>query len=535
MAGEEVVRKVKCFTPINLQLKFVEQSLVSILSLMALQYSLAITTFLLLLSLAWLSKLWKRSKVEKLPPGPWKLPIIGNLHNLLGNSLPHHALRDLALKHGPLMHLKLGEVSTLFVSSPRMASELMKTHDLAFVQRPLLLAPKIISNGGTDIAFSPYGEFWRQMRKVCVLELLSAKRVQSFSSIREEEVHNLIDSIHSSSGSVIDLSEHIFTSTTTVLCRAAFGSKCKDQDEFLSLTKKTVAYSGGFELADLYPSHKFVHLISRTKSKLQKIHAKMDKILKNIIREHRENRMSTSSAKTEDLVDVLLGLQQSDKLELPITTNNIKGVIFDIFTGGTDTSSTAVLWAMSEMMRNPRVLEKVQAEIRQAFKGKIKIQEKDLQNLSYLKSVIKETLRLHPPSPLLMPRECREACEIDGYEIPVKTQVFVNAWAIGRDPAYWHDAESFIPERFESSSIDYKGTNFEFIPFGAGRRMCPGILFGIANVELPLAQLLYWFDWELPDKMKPEDLDMTEAFGGVVARKNHLHLIPTSFSSSLAL
>jgi cytochrome P450 len=200
-----------------------------------------------------------------------------------------------------------------------------------FILVPLLqqlLAPKIITYGGSDIAFSPYGDFWRQMRKVCVLELLSAKRVQSFSSLREEEVQNLIDSIHSSSGSLINFSERIFTSTTTVLCRAAFGSICKDQDEFLSLTKKTVAYAGGFELADLFPSRKFVHLISGTKSKLKKIHAKMDKILENIIREHRENRTSTASAKTEDLVDVLLGLQRSGTLELPITTNNIKGVIF---------------------------------------------------------------------------------------------------------------------------------------------------------------------------------------------------------------
>jgi cytochrome P450 len=191
---------------------------------------------------------------------------------------------------------------------------------------------------------------------------------------------------------------------------------------------------------------------------------------------------------------------------------------------------------MSEMMRNPRVLMKAQAQIRQAFKGKTKIQDNDIQDLSYLKSVIKETLRLHPPAALLMPRECREACEIDGYDIPVKTQVFVNAWAIGRDPAYWHDAESFIPERFDNSSIDYKGTNnFEFIPFGAGRRMCPGISFGLVNTELPLAQLLYHFDWKLPGKMKPEDLDMTEAFGGIVERKNHLHLIPTSFSPALAV
>jgi cytochrome P450 len=294
---------------------------------MELQYSVALTTFLLLLSLAWLLKLSKRSKVQKLPPGPWKLPIIGNLHNLIG-SLPHHAFRELALKHGPLMHLKLGDASTLIVSSPKMASELMKTHDLSFVQRPLLLAPKIITYGGSDIAFSPYGEFWRQMRKVCVLELLSAKRVQSFSSLREEEVHNVIDSIHKSSGSLIDFSERIFTSTTTVFCRAAFGSKYEDQEEFLSLTKKTVKYAGGFELADLWPSYKFVHLISGTKSKLQKMHTRMDEILENIIREHRENRKSSASAKTEDFVDVLLRLQQSSTLELPITTNNIKGVIF---------------------------------------------------------------------------------------------------------------------------------------------------------------------------------------------------------------
>ncbi|XP_062162534.1 cytochrome P450 71D8-like isoform X2 [Alnus glutinosa] len=461
--------------------------------MMFLQYSWALTTFLLFLSLVWLLRLFKRSKGQKLPPGPWKLPLIGNLHNFVGSSLPHRALRELARKYGPLMHLQLGEVSALVVSSPKMASKFMKTHDLAFASRPLFLAPKIMTYGGSDIDFSPYCDYWRQMRKVCVLELLSAKRVQSFSSLREEEVHNLIESIHSSSGSPIDLSQHIFTSTTTILCRAAFGSKYKDQDAFLSLTKETTSLASGFELADLFPSQKIVHLISGTKAKLEKIHGKIDKILENIIHEHKENQKSASTEQ-EDLVDVLLGLQKSGTLEFPITTNNIKGVILDIFTGGADTSSTTIAWAMSEMMRSPRVLEKAQAEIRQAFKGKEQIHEKDIQNLSYFKSVIKETLRLHPPAVLLMPRECREACEIDGYKIPVKTQVIINAW-----------------------------------------RMCPAVLFGLANVELPLAQLLYQFDWKLPGGMKSDDLDMIEAFGGVVARKNNLHLIPTSFSTSLSL
>nr|XP_011468535.1 PREDICTED: cytochrome P450 71D9-like [Fragaria vesca subsp. vesca] len=147
----------------------------------------------------------------------------------------------------------------------------------------------------------------------------------------------------------------------------------------------------------------------------------------------------------------------------------------------------------------------------------------------YLKLVIQEVLRLHTPGPLLLPRECGERCEIDGYEIPVKTKVIVNAWAIGRDPNYWSEPETFNPERFLDTSIDYQGTYFEYIPFGAGRRMCPGILYGLASVELPLAMLLYHFDWKLPNGMKNEDLDMTEEFAAVVQRKQDLHLIPTPY------
>ena len=206
----------------------------------------------------------------------------------------------------------------------------------------------------------------------------------------------------------------------------------------------------------------------------------------------------------------------------------------DIFAAGTDTTATALEWAMSELMKNPRVRKKAQAEIREAFEGKKTVNESDLDKLSYLNSVIKETMRLHPPVPLLLPRECSEQCNVGGYEIPIKTKVIVNAWALGRDPKHWYDAERFIPERFEgATSIDFKGNNFEYIPFGAGRRMCPGISLGLANMELPLAALLYHFDWELPNGMKPEDLDMNESFGAAVGRKNNLYLIPSPYDYSL--
>ena len=182
---------------------------------------------------------------------------------------------------------------------------------------------------------------------------------------------------------------------------------------------------------------------------------------------------------------------------------------------------------MSEMMKNPRVMEKAQAEVRQVFGKKGYVDEADLGELNYMKLVIKEVLRLHPPLSLILPRESQEECEIHGYRIPVKSKVIVNAWTIGRDPKHWDEAESFIPERFSDGKIDYRGTNFEYIPFGAGRRICPGITFGLSNVELPLAKLLYYFDWKLPDGIKPEDLDMTEGFGVATRRKSSLNLIPT--------
>lgn len=207
----------------------------------------------------------------------------------------------------------------------------------------------------------------------------------------------------------------------------------------------------------------------------------------------------------------------------------------DIFSGGGDTVTTAVEWAMSEMLKNPRVMEKAQAEIRKVFDGKGNVDEMGIDELKFLKAVVSETLRLHPPFPMLLPRECREKCEINGYEIPVKTRMIINAWAIGRDPHYWNiDPDRFYPERFiDDSSVDYKGADFGFIPFGAGRRMCPGILFAIPSIELPLAHLLFHFDWELPSGMRNEDLDMTEAHGLSAKRKQSLHLVPIPYSNSL--
>ncbi|KAK7305219.1 hypothetical protein VNO77_43121 [Canavalia gladiata] len=474
----------------------------------------------------------KRSKFKNtttnLPPGPWKLPLIGNLHQLFGSTLPHHTLRNLATKFGPLMHLKLGEVSTIIVSSPEMAKEIMKTHDIIFANRPQILVTKIAYNH-KDIAFSPYGGYWRQLRKMCTEELLASKRVQSFRSIREEEVSAFIETISSSEGFVVNVSEKIYSLTYGITARAAIGEKCMHQQQLISIIEEAMHLAGGLCVADLYPSITLLQMFSGVKVKSQKLFRKIDGILDNIINEHKKRKNShLCETDQKDLVDVLLHFQhqnmQQQNLEHHLTDENIKAVILDVFSAGTETSSAVVEWAMSEMMKNPKVMEEAQGEVRRVFNRYV--DETKLDQLVYLKCVIKETMRLHPPTPLLLPRESKERCEINGYDIAARTRVLINAWAIGRDPKYWTEAETFKPERFLGSSIDYKGTNFEFIPFGAGRRMCPGIAFAIADIELPLAQLLYHFDWRLPHGTNHEELDMTESYGLTARRQNGLCLIP---------
>ncbi|TQE00376.1 hypothetical protein C1H46_014012 [Malus baccata] len=519
---------------------------------------------------------------SNLPPGPWKLPFIGNLHQLI-SCLPHHGLRDLAEKYGPLMHLRLGEVSTIVVSSAEFVKEVMKTDDVIFASRPQILATRILSYGSTNIAVAPYGnlhqlisclphhglrdlaekygplmhlrlgevstivvssaEFVKEVMKTDDVIFASrpqilATRILSYGSTNiavapEEEVLKLIKSIALRSGSAINLTREIYSLTYSITSRAAFGKKTRDHEKFIYVAEEAGKVAGGFALADLYPSVSLLHLVSGIRPKLERLHKQADRIMENIINEHQKDLETTKNVEgetVEDLVHVLLKFHEhGGALEFSLTTNNIKAVIFDIFSAGSETSATTVDWAISEMMKNPRVMKKAQREVREVFNRKGKVDETSIREMKYLNAVIKETLRLHPSVPLLLPRECGEKCEIGGYDIPVKSKVIVNAWAVGRDPKYLTEPERFKPERFHDSSIDYKGTIFEYIPFGAGRRICPGILYGLANVELPLALLLYHFDWKLPDGTKHEDLDMTETFGIVVRRKQDLHLIPIPY------
>jgi cytochrome P450 len=201
-----------------------------------------------------------------------------------------------------------------------------------------------------------------------------------------------------------------------------------------------------------------------------------------------------------------------------------------MFAAGTDTTFITLDWAMTELLMNPRVMEKAQKEVRNILRERRVVAESDLHQLQYMKAVIKEIFRLHPAVPVLVPRESMEDIILEGYKIPAKTRIFVNAWAIGRNPESWEDPTAFKPERFLESNIDYKGQDFELIPFGAGRRGCPAITFAIAVVELALGQLLYSFDWELPPCITAKDLDLTEVFGISMHRRENLLVVAKPYT-----
>ncbi|KAG9447264.1 hypothetical protein H6P81_013392 [Aristolochia fimbriata] len=389
------------------------------------------------------------------------------------------------------------------------------------------------------MVFSPYGEYWREVRKLCTLELFTLKRAQSFRPVREEEVELLMDSIISnSSPGVINLSESILALVNNIVCRTVFGQKYEaetgdayggSKSRFHDVLAEFQELLMVMTVADFFPHLDWIHKFTGLDAKIQKVFGEFDRLFDEVIETHQNPGFRRSDQGGEDLVNVLLKVQKdSNPRKIPVTMNHVKAVLMDIFVAGTDTSSALIVWAMTLLMRNPLIRNKAQAELRRVMGKKEKVDEIDLHELEYLRAVIKETFRLHPPTPLLVPRETTEKLTIDGYTIPAKTRVFVNATAIGLDPECWDCPEEFRPERFLHSPIDYRGKHFELLPFGAGRRSCPGINFSTPTVELTLANLLHRFDWELPPGMGIADLNMKEAAGITTHKKIALCLVATA-------
>ncbi|CAN0872315.1 Cytochrome P450 83B1 [Linum grandiflorum] len=476
--------------------------------------------------------LQKRTSLKNasFPPGPASLPLLGNLLQF-DAAAPHRYLWRLSQTFGPLMSLRLGRIPIVVVSSAEMAEQVMKTHDLTFCSRPSTVGLKKMSYNCLDLVCAPYGAYWREMRKVCVVHLFNSIKTQSFGPMREYEVSKMVDKI-STSSKPFNLSEAMMSLTSTITCRMAFGKRFEEQgterSRFNSLLNESQAMLTSFFFADYFPVLGFIDKVTGLNTRLNKNFKELDSFYQEIIDEHLDpDRVKPEQ---EDILDVLLQILKDPSFKVQLTFDHIKAILTDIFIAGTDTSAITVIWVMTYLMKHPRAMRKAQEEVRRQVGNKGFVNEEDIHQLSYLKDVVKEVLRLQPAAPLLVPRESTEKCLLGGYEIPAKTMVHVNAWAVGRDPEAWgEDAEEFKPERFTGKCIDMKGANFELIPFGAGRRICPGMHMGISTVELSLANLIYAFNWDTPAGMKDQVLDMDVLPGIAMHKKNPLLLLPTNW------
>lgn len=488
--------------------------------------------------------IWCRKTARKLPPSPPSLPILGHLH-LLGN-LPHQSLYRLSQIYGPLMHLRLGSVATLVASSPDMAKEILQNQDLTFASRPRTAAGIYTVYNCSDIAWSPYGPYWRQIRQICVMDLLNSRRMEDFKPIRVEEKILLVRSIweDSISGHEIPVLSKLMTYSNNVISKMALGKPfsqlatvCKDPSvNIVKLFNELLHLNGQFVVGDFLPYLQWMDLQGYVR-KMKRVAREFDGALQEIVDDRREARKKTDQSDVRpDFLDLLLQLASQDS---QITDNCIKALLADMFSAATDTSAMTTEWALAELLRDPKIMRKLQAEMDSVIGRERLMQESDIHQLPYLQAVVKETMRLHPTGPLLIPHESTKPCTVGGFEIPEKTRALVNVWAIGRDADAWEKPLRFWPERFMGSNVDVKGKHFQLLPFGAGRRGCPGLNLGLVNVQIGVGSLVHAFEWQpysptsqLTVKSQNDDgnvidMDMSEQFGLTVGKAVPLLAIAT--------
>ncbi|KAI3774368.1 hypothetical protein L1987_48920 [Smallanthus sonchifolius] len=477
------------------------------------------TIFLLLL-------IFKQAKLvssKNLPPGPPKLPIIGNLHQV--GDRPHVSFAKLAQKFGPLISLQFGKQIVVVASSPEAAMGILKTQDRLLSSRIVPTAFQQASLIPHSLIWSECNPTWKSLRTLCRAELFSAKALEAHSRLRQEKLGNLLDFLRSKQGQVIDTEDVVFTTLFNTLSSIIFGKDLLDfkdehgtQDELKESLRTIIKYGGRVkDLGSFFPMLERFDLHGIRKGTMKEFN-KAFAYWEDIIEERRVlvNSSTWSSEQAQSFLDRML--------ENGFSNNQINQMVMELFVAGTNTTTSTVMWAMTELVKHKEVMSKIEEEMKKELNSE-QITSSQLSKLTYLQACIKENFRLHPPVPLLLPHMAAETCEVMNYSIPKNAKIFVNVWAMGRDSKLWDSPLSFNPERFIDSKLDFKGQDFELLPFGSGRRICPGLPSAIKSVEFILATLIREFDWALPNGKDPSKLDMDDKFGIALKRKTPLKLI----------
>lgn len=412
------------------------------------------------------------------------------------------------------------------VTSPAVAREILKDHDTIFANRDVPVAGKEAAYGGCDIVWTPYGPEWRMLRKVCVREMLSSATLDSMYTLRRKEIRGTIGYMYGRAGFPVNVGEQMFLTVLNVITNMMWGGTVKGEErvglgrEFRQVVGEMTELLGMPNVSDFYPCLARFDL-QGIRKKMKGLAKGFDKIFDGII----DQRLKMNGNDSKDFLHFLLQLKDGGgDAKMPFTIIHLKALLMDMVVGGTDTSSNTVEFSMAEMMNKPEVMQKAQQELETVVGKDNIVEESHIHKLPYLQAIMKEALRLHSVLPLLVPHCPSESCVVAGYTIPKGARVFLNVWAIHRDPMIWERPAEFIPERFLNGKVDYSGNDFNYFPFGSGRRICAGIAMAERMVLFSLASLVHSFDWKLT---AGEKLDVFEKFGIVLKKKVPLIAIPT--------
>uniref|UniRef100_A0A2N9H773 Cytochrome P450 n=1 Tax=Fagus sylvatica TaxID=28930 RepID=A0A2N9H773_FAGSY len=493
--------------------------------------------------LVWL--LWAAKKSRKimppLPPGPRGLPIVGYLP-FLGTDL-HRKFEELAGVYGPIYKVWLGQKLCVVVNSPSLVKEVVRDQDTIFANRGPPIAALIASFGGIDIPFSAYGPDWRTLRKIFVKQLLSNANLNNSYSIRNREIKKSIRYVYDKIGTPIDIGELAFMTVVNVLMSLAWGDTLQGEEgaKFSSEFKKSLGeittLMGKPNISDFFP------VLARFDLQgIEKQTMKISQWLGDIHESAIEKRTNSDKSQEEgtgkidrkDFLQFLLEIGKKEDGATSLTINQVKVLLFDVVVGGADTTTTAVEWVMMELLYHPEVMRKVYEELAEIVGLNNLVEESHLPKLHYLDAVIKETFRLRPPLPFLLPRAPSQSTTIGGYYVPKDTRVMLNVWAIHRDPKLWENPLEFQPERFlnDPGKFDFAGNNFEYLPFGSGRRICAGTPLAVRNYLYIIASFVHSFEWKLP---QGTEMDSSDLFGVVLKKLKPIVAIPTPRLSNLEL
>ncbi|KAG4957282.1 hypothetical protein AAZX31_15G192400 [Glycine max] len=476
---------------------------------------------------------------EEGPPtvaGAW--PIIGHLPLLLGSKTPHKTLGDLADKYGPIFSIKLGAKNAVVISNWEMAKECYTTNDIAVSSLPNLISANLLCYNRSMILVAPYGPYWRQMRKILMSEFLSPSRVEQLHHVRVSEVQNSITDLFGawrsnknveSGCALVELKQWfsllVFNMILRMVCGKRYFSATTSDDEKAKRCVKAVdefvRLAATFTVGDTIPYLRWFDFGGYEKD-MRETGKELDEIIGEWLEEHRQKRKMGENV--QDFMNVLLSLLEGKTIEGMNVDIVIKSFVLTIIQAATEASITTLVWATSLILNNPSVLEKLKAELDIQVGKERYICESDLSKLTYLQAVVKETLRLYPPGPLSRPREFEEDCTIGGYTVKKGTRLITNLSKIHTDHNVWSNPLEFKPERFLTTDkdIDMKGQHFQLLPFGSGRRICPGVNLGLQTVHLTLASFLHSFEILNPST---EPLDMTEVFGVTNSKATSLEIL----------